>query len=99
MGIISLSAANRTYDRLNISGDHMEVWYVPSATHVPCIRRSENKTRSTRMYLSSECVEVLLVTCHSHQQKPPAQPVIQLSPEPHHNRLPTRRNFLLAGVL
>jgi len=27
---------------LNVNGDYMEVWCVPSATHVPCIQRSQS---------------------------------------------------------
>jgi len=31
------------YKFLNVSGDHAEVWCVPSAVHVPCTDQSQNK--------------------------------------------------------
>jgi hypothetical protein len=30
------------YKCLNVSGDYVGIWCIPSATHVPCIRRSQN---------------------------------------------------------
>jgi hypothetical protein len=28
---------------LNVSSDYVEVWCVPSATHMPCVHRSQNE--------------------------------------------------------
>jgi len=28
---------------LNVSDDYVDIWCVPSATHVPCINESQNK--------------------------------------------------------
>jgi len=36
---------------LNINGDYVEVWCVPSATHVPCIPRSRNEVLDIKTFV------------------------------------------------
>jgi hypothetical protein len=38
---------------LNVSGEHIEVWCVPSATHVPGIAQSQNEMFSIRVFVTS----------------------------------------------
>jgi len=36
---------------LNVGGDYVEVWCVPSTTHVPCVRRPQTKVIGIRVLL------------------------------------------------
>jgi hypothetical protein len=51
----------------NINGNFVKVWCVPSATHEPCIHRSQNKVLSLHMFVNL-CVLISFVH-RSREQK------------------------------
>jgi hypothetical protein len=55
----------RWHKCLYVSNDHFGVWCVPSATHVPCVDRSQNKVLDIGGFVDLFFSVVLLLTCSS----------------------------------